>query len=114
MAWEIEDEHVDKAEGVHRYTLIERSVITRDGAPARSLYYIVLGTGVDGNSCPHCHGEVKTGLTLGDDGALMHAELGEHKPHEMVKAHIAKLNAFHARMDAYTKRHGATLYKGLK
>lgn len=114
MSWEIEEEHVDKAEGIHRYMLIERSVTTRDGHPARALFYIVLGTGADGNSCPHCHSEVKTGLVLSDDGALMHAELGEHKPHEMVKQHIAKLNAFHARMDAYAARHKATVYKGPK
>lgn len=112
--WEIEEEHVDKAEGVHRFMLIEHGVMTRDGHPARALFYIMLGTGADGQSCPHCHGEVKTGLKLGEDGALMHAELGEHNPHEMVKAHIAKLNAFHARMDAYTKRHNATPYKGPK
>lgn len=113
MGWEIEYEEVDKAEGQHRFGLIEKGVKTRDGSLARFLYVIVLGTGTDGESCPHCTQKVNRGFELHADGALRHPE-GEHKPFELVQAKIAELNDFHSRMDSYTKRHGATMYKGPK
>ena len=113
MGWEIEREELDKAEGVHRFVLIERGVLDRSGNPARHHFYIMLGTGTDGKSCPHCGQEVKTGLTLQKDGVLVHAE-GEHNPRELVKAKIAELPEFHARMDAYAARHKAPIYKGGK
>lgn len=113
MSWEIDYEHVDKCEGTHRFGLIEKSVIDRSGNPARYEYVIILGAGTDGNSCPHCNQKVDRGLTLTAEGALLHSE-GEHKPFDLVKAKISELNDFHARMDAYTRRHRATPYKGPK
>jgi hypothetical protein len=114
MSWEIEHEEVDKAEGVHRFSLIERSVITRDGQPARYKFHIVLGTGMDGASCPHCHQKVDSGMTLQDDGSLKDAKGTELVPRTEALKRVQQLNGFHARMDAYTKRHRATPYKGPK
>jgi hypothetical protein len=114
MSWEIQSESVDLAEGTHRFLLINRSVIDRSGNAATHEFTIILGSGADGSSCPHCQQPVSRGLSLGEDGSLAHPELGELKPFDMVKAHLAKLDAFHARMAAYAKRHGATVYKGPK
>jgi hypothetical protein len=114
MSWEIEYEEVDKAEGTHRFGMIERSVITRDGQPARAKFHIILGTGHDGESCGHCTQPVKRDIHLHDDGALHHDIHGEVSPHELAKEHLAKLNGFHGRMDAYAKKHKAAIYKGPK
>lgn len=113
MSWEIEHDELDKAEGTHRFSLIERSVIDRSGNAARYLFTIILGVGSDGESCPHCNQVVARGVTLTAEGVLKHAT-GEHNPRELVKAKLAELNDFHARMDAYGRRHKATVYKGPK
>lgn len=114
MAWALEFEHVDKAEGVHRFSYIERSVINRDGNPARAEFIIRLGMGIDGESCGHCNQPVKRDITLQQDGTLLHLVDGAVSPHDLAKQHLAKLNAFHARMDAYVTKHKATPYKGPK
>jgi hypothetical protein len=113
MSWEIEYEEVDKAEGVHRFGLIERNVITRSGDPARFKYQINLGTGTDGLSCSHCNATIERTHALNVKGVLEHVKTGEElKPFDAARAKIAELNAFHGQMDAYIQRHGATLYKG--
>lgn len=112
MSWEIEREEVDKAEGVHRYTLIERGVLTRDGEPARYHYWITLGTGTDGESCHHCNQPVKREVSLGHEGKLHHHTRGEVSPHDLVKEKIQELNDFHTRMDHYIKKHKTRTYKG--
>jgi hypothetical protein len=112
MSWEIESEVVDKAEGLHRFILIERSVINRDGQQHRYEFTIRLGMGSDGESCAHCGQPVQRDVTLAEDGSLVHATRGPVSPHDLAREKIAELNAFHSRMDAYTRKHKATLYKG--
>jgi hypothetical protein len=114
MSWEIESEHVDKAEAVHRFTLVERGVIDRNGNPARHKFYIVLGMGSDGVSCAHCNQPVKREIALSEDGTLIHHTRGAVVPRDLAREKIAELNAFHAKMDAYTQMHKATPYKGPK
>lgn len=114
MSWEIEKEYVDKSLGIHRFDLIERGVITQDGAPARYEFTIRLGMGTDGESCGHCNQPVKRDISVGDEGMLIHVVHGQISPHDLAKEKIAELNAFHSRMDAYVTRHKATLYRGPK
>lgn len=112
MSWEIEYEEVDKAEGVHRFGLIHRGVITRDGEFARAKHHIALGVGVDGQSCPHCHAPIETGMKLHDDGGIRDTEGKELTPREEIRKRIAQLDEFHGRMDAYVRRHNLKVYKG--
>jgi len=114
MAWEIESQEVDKAEGVHRFVLVERSVITRDGNPARHHVMIMLGTGADGQSCPTCNQAVQHGHTLQSDGKLIHHTGREVVPLDEAKKVLAQLNDFHARMDAHAQLHKAPIYTGPK
>ncbi len=114
MAWEKELDEVDKALGVHRIVLINRNVTTLDGQPQRHVIEIVLGSGTDGASCPHCNAPIERNLALGADGALRHKELGERRPADIVKEEIRKLEEFHARMEAYAQRHQVPIYKGPK
>jgi hypothetical protein len=114
MSWEIESEHVNKAQGLHRFVFIEKGVIDDDGQPARFHFHIKLGMGSDGESCGHCGQPVQRDITLANDGGLVHAVRGAVSPHDLAREKIAELNAFHARMDAYVAKHKATLYKGPK
>jgi hypothetical protein len=114
MSWEIETEHVNKAQGLHRFVFIERSVIDDDGQPARFHFHIRLGMGSDGERCGHCDQPVSRDISLAEDGSLVHATRGAVSPHDLAREKLAELNAFHARMDAYTKLHKATPYKGPK
>lgn len=113
MAWEKEFDEVDKALGVHRIGLVNRAVTTINGQPQRHLIQIVLGTGADGESCPHCGAQKQRKMALGHDGALT-AEHGEVKPHEIVADTIRSLEEFHGRMERYARRHGAPIYGGPK
>lgn len=100
MAWEIEEQYVDKELGLHRFVLVEKTL------GARQRYDVVLGTGHDGQSCPHCGAAVRLGWTLDDAGKLMDGEGKEIRPRDLAKARMAALNAFHARMDRHAARHG--------
>lgn len=114
MSWEIETEELDKYEGVHRFMLIHRGVISRDGEPARYEFTIRLGIGSDGESCPHCAQPIIRDVTLTEAGGLIHVTHGEVSPHDLAKEKLAELNAFHARMDSYAAKHKATVYRGPK
>ncbi len=110
--WEIESQEVDKAEGVHRFSMIERGVTTRDGEPARYKFVVGLGTGHDGQSCHACGQKVEHKHTLHADGGLRHADGTELVPRDEAKKKLAELNDFHARMDAHARRHRAKIYAG--
>jgi hypothetical protein len=112
MSWELEYEHVNKAQGIHRFGFIERNVIDEDGQPARYKHDIRLGMGADGESCGHCNQPVKREISLWRDGTLTHVVDGELVPQQVKKKIIAALNEFHGRMDAYVGKHGSPLYKG--
>jgi hypothetical protein len=134
MAWEIEEQHIDKALGLHRYILVDKTVIQRDGQPARFHYDIALGSGIDGESCPHCHAPMRRSHVLHGSGRMLLAEhleaalnephLGkriemldkadEMNPRDEVKGIIDQLNAFHDRMEKYARRHSVPVYKGPK
>ena len=102
------------ADGDHRFGFIERSVINRDGEPARCKAVIRLGMGTDGESCGHCNQPITRDVTLKEDGTLFHVEQGEITPKDFANKVLAQLNAFHGRMDAYVRKYGATLYRGPK
>lgn len=106
MAWEIEHEHLDKARGVHRIGLIHRGAVDGSGQPARFRLSIMLGSGHDGASCPHCHQPVEMGYTLGEDGRLRDKDGREHTPREIAQGYIDALNGFHGRMEKYGQTHG--------
>lgn len=114
MSWELEYEHVDKAELVHRFGFIERNVINQDGEPARCKFWIRLGMGTDGESCAHCNQPVQREVTVKEDGTLHHHTRGPVSPHDLAKEKLTELNALHAKMDTYIAKHKATLYKGPK
>jgi len=130
MAWEIEEQHIDKALGLHRYILVDKTVIQRDGQPARFHYDIALGSGIDGESCPHCHAPMRRSHVLHTSGRMLLAEhlekaiktpiamgieaVPEMNPHEEVRGIINQLNAFHERMEKYARLHNVPVYKGPK
>lgn len=134
MAWEIEEQHIDKALGLHRYILVDKTVIQRDGQPARFHFDIALGSGVDGESCPHCHAPMRRSHVLHTSGRMLLAEhlekargeidtvrragmiedAEEMNPHNEVRGIINQLNAFHERMEKYARLHSVPVYKGPK
>lgn len=105
MAWEIEDQYVDKELGMHRFVLVEKTL------GARQQFDVVLGTGHDGQSCPHCSAPVRLGWKLGEDGKLVDKDGLEVVPRTVARQRIADLNAFHARMDKHAQRHSVKTRK---
>jgi hypothetical protein len=99
MSWEIQSEHVDKALNLHRMMLVEKN------SGAVFPLDIMLGSGHDGQSCPHCHAPLNFGHVLNDKGMLVDKDGKELEPRQVAKSYIEKLNGFHARMDLYTQRH---------
>jgi len=130
MAWEIEEQHLDKALGLHRYILVDKTVIQSDGQPARFRYDIALGSGFDGESCPHCHAPMRRTHVLHESGRMLSAvhleeatkagpvtafhKVPEMNPHAEIKGVIDQLNAFHDRMEKYARLHRIPVYKGPK
>jgi len=114
MAWEKEFDEVDKDQNVHRIGLVNRALTTTDGQPARHQILIMIGTGADGESCPHCRQKVRRGLTLTAAGELMTEDGKEIKPVDVVRETIQKLEEHHARMDRYARRHAVPIYAGPK
>jgi hypothetical protein len=114
MAWEKEFDELDKDQSVHRIGLVNRAITTTDGKPARHQILIMIGTGADGRSCPHCSQPVRRGLNLTDAGELVDESGKEIKPADVVRETIQKLEAHHGRMDQYARRHGAVVYAGPK
>ena len=78
-----------------------------DGKPARWHFAIQLGTGADGESCPHCHQPVKRDWKLDPEGVLRDGEGKEVVPREEARKVLAELNGFHARMDKHMARQKA-------
>jgi hypothetical protein len=119
MSWEREFHHINLDESEHVIGLIERSVPTLTGDPSRYLIHIKMGEGpfeyqagngigpdgkVQHNSIRiHLGGD----LIVQPDGTLKDSEGTTFDPRDFEKQMIAKLNAHHAALRAYGKKHGA-------
>lgn len=109
MSWERDrkNERVDMAQGVHFLPLINLAVKDAEGNPLRFDLRLSLGTGMDGQSCPHCHQPIAMTHTLNDRGALVDAQGVELSPEDVTEQYIRRLNGFHARMEKHAALHGA-------
>lgn len=103
--WEIESDFVDEGLQMHRFHLVNKAVLDANKQPARRTYDYMLGSGHNGQSCPHCHGPVHLGHVLQADGTMKDGEGNVVTAREMAKAHVAELNAHHDRVKAYVRQH---------
>jgi hypothetical protein len=124
MAWEREYHHIDLDESQHTIGLVDRSVTTMAGQPARYLIHIKMGdgpleyqvgtgVGADGKIQPrsvrvHLGGD----LVVQKDGTLKDSEGNVFDPRDFEQKMIEKLNAHHAALRTYARKHGAPEYKG--
>ncbi|HUD74173.1 MAG TPA: hypothetical protein VMQ76_03800 [Terracidiphilus sp.] len=114
MAWEIEGHPngtVDKAHGMHHFFFIDRNSSSLEGAPARYQLSIQLGTGADGESCPHCGQAITRAWKLDAEGVLRDADGKEVIPREEANKILTQLSGHHERMDKHAQRHGAQVVK---
>lgn len=116
MSWERDrkNERVDLVLGVHFLPLVNPALKNADGSPAVFDLQIRLGTGVDGQSCPHCHQPLQATHTLNDTGMLVDKDGTEMTPAKLANEYVEKLNGFHARMEKHAQRHGVKLTRGEK
>lgn len=116
MAWEREYHHIDLDTGEHVISLIERSVTTQKGEPARWLIQIKMS----GEKFEHIVGKNKLTLHIGNgmevqpDGTLKAFDGSTFDPRAFELSMIAQLNKHHTNLRAYGRKHGAPDYKGPK
>lgn len=103
--WEIEHDFVDEALQVHRFVLVNRTVLDGLKQPVRRNFDYMIGSGHDGQSCPSCHAPVRMGHVLHEDGAMRDGDGNEVIPRRMALDHLKELNAQHARVKTYTRKH---------
>lgn len=124
MAWEREYHHIDLDESQHTIGLVDRSVTTVGGQPSRYTihvkmgegpfeYHVGTGVGADGQVNPrsvriHLGGH----LIVQPDGTLKDVEGNVFDVLDFERKMVAKLDAHHAGMRTYGKRHGVPEYKG--
>ena len=89
MAWEVVEEHLDLAEGLHRIVFENRAAITREGKPERHERAIFLKR----LSCPAC-GNVHW---KGPDEPIDVAKLKRET--------LAQLNENHSKMMEHGRQH---------
>jgi hypothetical protein len=112
--WEREYHHVDLHEGEHRIGLIDRTLRTRNGEPARWLLQIACGDG----GMDFFVGKHKVRLKLGhefqpqSDGTLKDSEGNSYNPRDMENKLIERLNAHHEQLRQYARKQGAEIYQG--
>jgi hypothetical protein len=113
--WEREYHHLNLDEGEHTIGLIERGVEGRNG-PARHLIQIRMGEGEFSATVGRHSVAIKLGegFTVAPDGTLTGPGGEIFDPAAFEKQMIAKLNAHHAKLRAYARRHGVPEYKGPK
>lgn len=96
MAWELIEEHVDAAEGLHRMVFENKSVKDRSGKPVRTERAFFLKR----QDCPYCGHVQKTAK----DAAAM-----EITPEDLRAARtetLGKLNEDAAAVQSYARKHG--------
>ena len=116
MAWEREYHHLNLDAGEHVISLIERNVMSRKGEPARYLIHIVLGSDSFEYALQRKSLTIKLGgpLSIQPDGTLKGEDGTVFDPREIEQKMIARLNAHHAALRTYAKKHGVPEYKGPK
>lgn len=96
---------------MHRFVLVNPAVKDANGESQRHHFYVAVGTGIDGRSCPHCHQEVQGGFQLSEDGTLHDAEGNEVNPHDLARQHVERMNGHQARLQAYAQKHQVPVLK---
>jgi hypothetical protein len=105
MAWEIEHDFVDEQLHVHRFQLVNNAVKDAYGLPSRRTYDYLLGSGHDGQSCPHCGAAVRVGHVLQEDGTMKDRDGNVVTARARAEQHIKELNAHQNRVAAYVRHH---------
>jgi hypothetical protein len=105
--WEIERDFVDEHLQMHRFVLVNKALLDVKKQPARRTYDYLLGSGHDGQSCPHCKAAVVLGHTLHDDGAMRDRDGNVVTARARAEEHVKALNGQQNRVTSYLRRHRA-------
>lgn len=111
MGWEREYHHLDLVEEHHVIGLINRDAKDSHGAPKRYSIQILIGDEKFEHRLGKSSLQIKLGgaLTVQPDGTLKDDEGNVIDPKAIEREMIARLDAHHAKMLAYARKHGVPL-----